>query len=222
MVLVKPPPRHPDFSVRLNTDFCSVVISIFAILILSILGLLFRSNHHELVGGDDDPKDGPEVAATIFIAVLIYAVSRPSPPPIAHSKDFLALIANLIPIAGLPRFLRHTRPLAPATEPTRPDPPLRELRRANKTRMVYGVWDARPKTLHCTLWLSNSSISDSDFAASRLSLDVPQTAEDADIHLQHGRPPPRRERPCTIMKLEGCPRDSGRSMLEVCWDLKSC
>ena len=91
MVLVKQPPRHPDFGLRLNANLCSVVISIFAIVILSVLGLLFRGNHHELVGGDDDPKDGPEVAATIFIAVLIYAVSRPSPSPIVHSKDYLAL-----------------------------------------------------------------------------------------------------------------------------------
>ncbi|KAK3937075.1 hypothetical protein QBC46DRAFT_393641 [Diplogelasinospora grovesii] len=49
------------------------VISAFAILILSVLGLLFRNNHPELVGGDEDPSNGPEVAATIFIAVFIYA-----------------------------------------------------------------------------------------------------------------------------------------------------
>ncbi|KIH90358.1 hypothetical protein SPBR_00956 [Sporothrix brasiliensis 5110] len=50
-----------------------VVISVFAILILSIMGLLFRANHHEMVGGVDDPENGPEVAATIFVAVLVYA-----------------------------------------------------------------------------------------------------------------------------------------------------
>jgi ribonuclease kappa len=50
------------------------VISIFAIVILSVLGLVFRSNHHEFVGGDEDPSDGPEVAGTIFTAVTIYAV----------------------------------------------------------------------------------------------------------------------------------------------------
>ncbi|KAL1892519.1 hypothetical protein Sste5346_007031 [Sporothrix stenoceras] len=50
-----------------------VVISVFAILILSILGLLFKGNHHEMVGGIDDPENGPEVAATIFVAVLVYA-----------------------------------------------------------------------------------------------------------------------------------------------------
>jgi hypothetical protein len=52
----------------------SVVISIFAIVILSTLGLLFRANHPELVGGDEDPEDGATVAATVFIAVIIYAV----------------------------------------------------------------------------------------------------------------------------------------------------
>ncbi|KAK4239715.1 hypothetical protein C8A03DRAFT_32237 [Achaetomium macrosporum] len=50
-----------------------VVISIFAIIILSVLGILFKGNHPELVGGDEDPENGPEVAATVFTAVIIYA-----------------------------------------------------------------------------------------------------------------------------------------------------
>ncbi|RYP71850.1 hypothetical protein DL771_004562 [Monosporascus sp. 5C6A] len=50
-----------------------VVISAFAIVILSILGGLFRSNHHEMVGGTDDPEDGSAVAGTIFTAVFVYA-----------------------------------------------------------------------------------------------------------------------------------------------------
>ncbi|KAK4447662.1 hypothetical protein QBC34DRAFT_126917 [Podospora aff. communis PSN243] len=50
-----------------------VVISMFAIVILSTLGLLFKANHPELVGGDEDPEDGATVAATVFIAVIIYA-----------------------------------------------------------------------------------------------------------------------------------------------------
>jgi len=56
----------------------SVVISVFAIVILGTLGLLFKNNHHELVGGVEDPENGPEVAGTIFVAVLVYAV-RPIP-----------------------------------------------------------------------------------------------------------------------------------------------
>ncbi|KAI1492346.1 hypothetical protein F4809DRAFT_242924 [Biscogniauxia mediterranea] len=50
-----------------------VVISVFAIIILSILGGLFRSGHHEFLGGADDPENGAEVAGTIFIAVIVYA-----------------------------------------------------------------------------------------------------------------------------------------------------
>ncbi|EMR66296.1 hypothetical protein MGN70_013930 [Eutypa lata] len=50
-----------------------VVISVFAIVILSILGGLFRSQHHEFVGGIEDPEDGPAVAGTIFTAVIVYA-----------------------------------------------------------------------------------------------------------------------------------------------------
>ncbi|TKW60198.1 Uncharacterized protein CTA1_4936 [Colletotrichum tanaceti] len=48
------------------------VISVFGIVILGVLGILFGQNHPELVGGDEDPKDGSAVAGTIFISVLIY------------------------------------------------------------------------------------------------------------------------------------------------------
>ncbi|KAK1754893.1 hypothetical protein QBC47DRAFT_203443 [Echria macrotheca] len=51
----------------------SVVISVFAIVILSTLGFLYKANHPELVGGDEDPADGAKVAATVFTAVFIYA-----------------------------------------------------------------------------------------------------------------------------------------------------
>ncbi|KAI0478502.1 hypothetical protein GGR56DRAFT_672529 [Xylariaceae sp. FL0804] len=50
-----------------------VVISAFAIVILSIIGSLFRSGHHEFVGGADDPDNAHEVSSTIFIAVIVYA-----------------------------------------------------------------------------------------------------------------------------------------------------
>ncbi|KAI0139794.1 hypothetical protein LQW54_013232 [Pestalotiopsis sp. IQ-011] len=51
-----------------------VVISAFAILILSVIGSLFRSGHHEFLGSteDPDPKVGGEVASTVFVAVLVY------------------------------------------------------------------------------------------------------------------------------------------------------
>ncbi|KAI2621416.1 hypothetical protein GGS26DRAFT_594432 [Hypomontagnella submonticulosa] len=50
-----------------------VVISVFAIIILSIIGGLFRNNHHEFLGGAEDPKDGQAVAGTVFTAVIVYA-----------------------------------------------------------------------------------------------------------------------------------------------------
>jgi hypothetical protein len=80
MVLVRTPtPRHSlpprSFGACVLTEgMCSTVISVFAMIILSVLGLLFNSNHHELVGSDEDPENGPEVAATVFLAVAVYAV----------------------------------------------------------------------------------------------------------------------------------------------------
>ncbi|KAI1211074.1 uncharacterized protein F4807DRAFT_49582 [Annulohypoxylon truncatum] len=50
-----------------------VIISVFAIIILSILGGLYRNNHHEFVGGTEDPVDGSAVAGTVFTAVVVYA-----------------------------------------------------------------------------------------------------------------------------------------------------
>ncbi|KAH8675872.1 hypothetical protein BX600DRAFT_453770 [Xylariales sp. PMI_506] len=61
-----------------------VVISAFAIVILSVIGALFRSNHHEMTGGVNDPKDGASVAATIFIAVIVYAVNATPKSPNAR------------------------------------------------------------------------------------------------------------------------------------------
>ncbi|KAG6363406.1 hypothetical protein INS49_008505 [Diaporthe citri] len=48
------------------------VLSIFAIIILSILGLVYKNGHEEFVGGIDDPEDGSAVASTIFVAVFVY------------------------------------------------------------------------------------------------------------------------------------------------------
>ncbi|KAI1841692.1 hypothetical protein JX265_006241 [Neoarthrinium moseri] len=52
-----------------------VVISAFAILILSVIGALFRSGHHEMTGDVEDPALDArgEIAGTIFIAVIVYA-----------------------------------------------------------------------------------------------------------------------------------------------------
>ncbi|KAJ8059093.1 hypothetical protein OCU04_012069 [Sclerotinia nivalis] len=51
-----------------------IVISVFAIVILSIIGALFKSNNHALLGGKEDPEDGAAVAATVFGAVVVYAI----------------------------------------------------------------------------------------------------------------------------------------------------
>ncbi|RDA85365.1 hypothetical protein CP532_6408 [Ophiocordyceps camponoti-leonardi (nom. inval.)] len=48
------------------------VISVFAIVILSILAGLYRSGHEEFVGGREDPEDGKAVSGTIFTAVFVY------------------------------------------------------------------------------------------------------------------------------------------------------
>jgi hypothetical protein len=85
------PPPLGSRGIESLTTF-STVISAFAILILSVLGLLFRNNHPELVGGDEDPSNGPEVAATIFIAVFIYAVSRPGYKEFGHMGSMLIML----------------------------------------------------------------------------------------------------------------------------------
>lgn len=70
------PLRHPRDGHKLTLSAGSTVISVFAIIILSILGGLYRSDHEEFMGGRDDPKDGKVVAGTIFTAVIVYAVRR--------------------------------------------------------------------------------------------------------------------------------------------------
>ncbi|KAF2151348.1 hypothetical protein K461DRAFT_280137 [Myriangium duriaei CBS 260.36] len=50
-----------------------VVISVFAIVILSIIGALFKSNNHLMMGSDKDPEDGGAVAGAVFGAVAVYA-----------------------------------------------------------------------------------------------------------------------------------------------------
>jgi len=51
-----------------------IVISVFAIVILSILGSLFSKNHHSVMGSEDDPEDGSAVAGAVFGAVGIYGI----------------------------------------------------------------------------------------------------------------------------------------------------
>ncbi|PSN71080.1 hypothetical protein BS50DRAFT_570489 [Corynespora cassiicola Philippines] len=49
-----------------------VVVSVFAIIILSVIGALFKSNNHIMMGSDQDPEDGGAVAGAVFGAVFIY------------------------------------------------------------------------------------------------------------------------------------------------------
>ncbi|KAM0705330.1 hypothetical protein Q7P35_008120 [Cladosporium inversicolor] len=52
-----------------------VVISVFAIIILSTLGAMFAAGNHTVMGSAEDPKDGKQVATAVFGAVIIYGVS---------------------------------------------------------------------------------------------------------------------------------------------------
>ncbi|EEA24492.1 hypothetical protein EYB25_004379 [Talaromyces marneffei] len=61
----------PIFS-ALNAWSC-VVISFFAVIILSILGSLYNANHPAFTGSEGTPEDGTVVAGSIFTAVIIYA-----------------------------------------------------------------------------------------------------------------------------------------------------
>lgn len=51
-----------------------IVLSVFAIVILSIIGALFKSGSHTMLGGEEDPEDGNAVAGAVFGAVFIYVV----------------------------------------------------------------------------------------------------------------------------------------------------
>ncbi|EEA24493.1 hypothetical protein TMatcc_007598 [Talaromyces marneffei ATCC 18224] len=66
----------PIFS-ALNAWSC-VVISFFAVIILSILGSLYNANHPAFTGSEGTPEDGTVVAGSIFTAVIIYAVRATS------------------------------------------------------------------------------------------------------------------------------------------------
>ncbi|TKA70454.1 hypothetical protein B0A55_10466 [Friedmanniomyces simplex] len=51
-----------------------IAISLFAIVILSVIGSMFANGHHSLMGSDEDPEDGGKVAAAVFGAVGVYGV----------------------------------------------------------------------------------------------------------------------------------------------------
>ncbi|KAH7074466.1 hypothetical protein BKA63DRAFT_566142 [Paraphoma chrysanthemicola] len=49
-----------------------IVMSLFAIVILSVIGSLFKSSSNVVMGTEEDPKDGGAVAGAVFGAVFIY------------------------------------------------------------------------------------------------------------------------------------------------------
>lgn len=51
--------------------FCTV-LSAFAIVILSVIGYLFKIGHESMMGSVHDPEDGDAVAHTVFGAVFVY------------------------------------------------------------------------------------------------------------------------------------------------------
>jgi ribonuclease kappa len=93
------------------TNLSSIVISIFAIIILSVIGALFKSNHHSMMGSEDDPEDGPAVAATVFSAVIVYAV-RINPIPFRPSFYFPMEFTPPHPSASIPPFAHQVESLA--------------------------------------------------------------------------------------------------------------
>ncbi|RDW74026.1 hypothetical protein BP5796_07468 [Coleophoma crateriformis] len=60
--------------VSVGQAWICIVISVFGIVILSVIGALFKANHHSMVGSTDDPADGAVVAGTAFSAVIVYVV----------------------------------------------------------------------------------------------------------------------------------------------------
>ena len=80
MVLVSPtlqPSRTQSLADLSNEDLDSTVISIFAVLILSVIALLYRSKHEAFMGttGDPELEQAGAIAGTIFTAVFVYLVS---------------------------------------------------------------------------------------------------------------------------------------------------
>lgn len=60
----------PMFSA--GTAWCCTVLSAFAIVILGVIGLLFKNEHETMMGSIHDPEDGKAVANTVFASVLVY------------------------------------------------------------------------------------------------------------------------------------------------------
>jgi hypothetical protein len=77
-----------------------------------------------MMGSTEDPKDGAAVAAAVFGAVAVYAVSLPTP---LLSLSMRTIRAELTPIPGIPHLLR---------EPGLPTHSRKQARRNNTIIMV--------------------------------------------------------------------------------------
>ncbi|KAI7114467.1 hypothetical protein KC343_g8209, partial [Hortaea werneckii] len=68
---IAPSPTMKPVVSAFNAWTC-IVISVFAIVILSAIGSMFAKGHHTMMGSEEDPKDGGKVAAAVFGAVAVY------------------------------------------------------------------------------------------------------------------------------------------------------
>lgn len=102
--------------------FRSIVISVFAIVILSTIGGMFASGHHSMMGSEEDPKDGGKVAAAVFGAVVVYAVSKPIKMKLglgyANSWEIRSVLTTSRDAPDLPPLLRLPGVHAQATKRT--------------------------------------------------------------------------------------------------------
>lgn len=79
-----------------------IVLSVFAIVILSTIGALFKSGSHTVLGGVEDPEDGSAVAGAVFGAVFIYIVREILPR--SYEKMLIICRASSSSAASRPSF----------------------------------------------------------------------------------------------------------------------
>ncbi|RMY25042.1 hypothetical protein D0867_00987 [Hortaea werneckii] len=94
----------PSCARRILTQHPSIVISVFAIVILSAIGSMFAKGHHTMMGSEEDPKDGGKVAAAVFGAVAVYGVrDKEYPEKIRETGNRIKWLTQQ---TGFPRVLR--------------------------------------------------------------------------------------------------------------------
>ena len=84
----------------------SIVVSVFAIVILSIIGALFKTNNHTMMGSEDDPKVAGAVAGAVFGAVFIYLVGLID---IGDTGEYGLTSAGLLRVLRFPSLPPHQR-----------------------------------------------------------------------------------------------------------------